>query len=643
MSTVDPNQIAAAVVTDLSKQFLKGLFTGIPNAVSQNFTKYFSNLEDSLSRMNKTCSTVRTIINKDRPVDLKSIYVKAKYICNKDVLTDDDLIQNARDGQRVIVSGFGGIGKTVFCKYMWLSVFDNPHGKIPVFFELRNLNDITNVDLLSYLRLSLTVGDKVIPEDAFVGMLNTGRFIFILDAFDEVPDNVRIEVQKQILDLSSRFQECGFVVSSRADDRFASWHEFHQYHVQKFDKEQTREVIEKIDFDRQIKKEFLSEILEKRYADYEEFFGTPLLTLLMLMTYVQIKHIPESPHIFYRYAFQTLYTLHDASKQGFQRKRHVSMTEAQFINIFSLFCLVTYIDMDHSFKKEEIIDILDKVKMRSEVEFVSDDFLKECLESVNLLYKEGDVYSFTHRSFQEYFSAYAASHYFMDSYSDLLYKIPKRPTDSVIRMVYLINPSLFEQLFLLPEYKKIHPRILAVLKIRDIAGFLTAIEYTEIYGFRKYKQRVDLAALSALYDADIYGFLNVVFMANGIGVSVVGTGMFGAATLSGKDLSSYVNRMCSGMGVRDGGFVLFEIDYRKSTAKISNDHQIFGYDKSKKPTRKKTRILNSEEFDELSSVFMSDKVMESIKSDIVKLKKLCDGSVKRSADIKKSGIDILNL
>ncbi len=473
---IDINKVTASVVTDLTKSTVKSILSYFPAKIRGKYDVYFRNFEEYLERTHKSCSIVRTIISKDKPTGINEIYVKAKFKCGKEFIGDDELCQRIRDGQRVVVCGFGGIGKTIFCKYFWKSLYDNPIGKIPIYFELRNINEITTQDLPNYIRLSLTIGDKPLPEDAFAEMMANGRFVFIFDGFDEVPEKFRLDIQAQIIDLSDRYPECAFVVSSRADDRFSSWLQFHTYNAVEFNKDQSRAVITKVDFDKDIKKEFLVEILEKRYDDYKNFFSTPLLTLMMLMTYLQIRYVPDSRHVFYRYAFQTLYTLHDASKQGFQRKRFVEMSESDFINVFSLFCLVSYADMEHSFSKGEIIKYLEKVKIRARVEYDSVDFLKECVESVNLIYKDGDQYSFLHRSFQEYFCAYAATHYFPDRMFEVLEKIPVRRSDSVFSMMYSINPDVLSKMYIIPTYRSLQKEINSIAREVDTIKILESFD-----------------------------------------------------------------------------------------------------------------------------------------------------------------------
>ncbi|MBZ9922851.1 hypothetical protein LB579_34945, partial [Mesorhizobium sp. BR1-1-7] len=154
MSDIDPNKIAIGLGTALVKDFLKNLSESVTRTISKKYAQYFSNFGPYLEKMHTTCSSVKTIINKERPIKIEEIYVKTRFRCNDQIVDDDSLCQEIRDNKRIVVTGFGGIGKTIFCKYLFMSVFRNPGGKIPIFLELRRLNEISQKNLLAIMRVS---------------------------------------------------------------------------------------------------------------------------------------------------------------------------------------------------------------------------------------------------------------------------------------------------------------------------------------------------------------------------------------------------------------------------------------------------------------------------------------------------------
>lgn len=633
---LDMNKVAVGVATELTKDTVKSIFTFFPKKLAAKYDLYFRNFEEYLERTHRSCCIVRTIISKDKPTDITDIYVKSRFKCGKEIIGDDELSQRIRDGHRVVVSGFGGIGKTIFCKYFWKSLYDNSQGRIPIYFELRNINDITTQSLSNYIRISLTAGDRPVSEADFSEMMANGRFVFIFDGFDEVPERYRLDIQSQILDLAKNYKDCCFVVSSRADDRFSSWLEFHTYHAQEFDKEQSRQVIQKIDFDREIKKEFLAEILEKRYDDYKTLFSTPLLTLMMLMTYLQIRYVPDSRHVFYRYAFQTLYTLHDASKQGFQRRRFVEMGESEFINIFALFCLTSYADMEHSFSRSEIIQYLEKVKVRSRVQYDSEMFLKECVESVNLIYKDGDQYSFLHRSFQEYFCAYAVTHYFPDKISEVIERLPARRSDSVFSMMFSINPDVVSKMYIIPTYKEFQKSINVITKQIEPVDILGSFETKIDILFSSVKRDAVLGYMLN-YQSRIHHFVEVVIcickndLPSKMSRQVIG---FTELRALARALQTFVPRE-KGAGSHHHyraqfAFADKRLVIHSGAARYPDDSEIFSQD-----------FESLEEFSLNKRYFVV--LAEGLKSELAFVKRKCDEIVRKNKDMMKSGDDILSL
>lgn len=135
---IDGNKIATAIVTDLTKSFFSSVRESASSFLRRHITIRLENFEQYVQRTHDRCASVRLIIDKDRTYNLKDIYVHSKYICGQESVSDENLCQLARDNHRFVVQGFGGIGKTVFLKYLWLAIYGNPQGRIPVFIELKN-------------------------------------------------------------------------------------------------------------------------------------------------------------------------------------------------------------------------------------------------------------------------------------------------------------------------------------------------------------------------------------------------------------------------------------------------------------------------------------------------------------------------
>lgn len=443
----------AATAAQMAKDYVDGTLENVSRLVRTQIVPHLADFREYMSATYRKCNSIKLIVDRDQVHRLDSIYVRATYTNAGKAYDDDDLADIVRQSGRVVVQGFGGIGKTVLLKYIWLSVFNSPEGKIPLFIELRRLNELKAVDLVSFIRASLAPSGQPMSEDQFKTLLKAGRFIFLFDALDELNDELKPEIEKQILGLSYAYGDCGFLVSSRHDARFQSWEQFVVFQSKAFERSQIEEVIRKVPFDPRTRNKFLSEIIQKKYDRYETFLSTPLLAIMMLITFDQFADIPDKIHIFYRYAFQTLYTLHDAGKESFRRRRKSGLSEDDFTKIFSIFCLATYMRRAIAFERPRLVGEIEVAARRAGVEVDAAKYVEEVLESVNLMYEEGLMISFTHRSFQEYFAAFALTNHFSNDFGRLAGRIPNARSDAVFSLTYEMNKELVEDAYLMPTYE----------------------------------------------------------------------------------------------------------------------------------------------------------------------------------------------
>ncbi|WP_386372144.1 NACHT domain-containing protein [Sulfitobacter aestuarii] len=376
---------------------------------------------------------------------LDEVYVKTRFSQGAEVLTDVQLTAKFAAGQRVVVKGNGGSGKTIFLKHLWLSRFQQPEGRIPIFVELRRLNDLKSIDILAFCRNELQ-SDMSFGKGVFEKLCEAGKFEFIFDGFDEVNRESRKTVERQLISISEKYRKCCFLISGREDDRFSSWGEFEIYSVSPLSLEDVRELIEKIPFDRKVKKKFLETLKEDFYRQHKSFLSSPLLACMMLMTFNENATIPSKLTEFYKSAFQTLLTWHDATKDSFERDRSLSVDE--FRRVFSTFCLVSYYDQAFEFDDETFRRYMQKSLDYHGIEANLDDVINDVCESANLLQKDGLKYLFVHRSFQEYFAAECAMQVVSGKASEFLKVFAKRLRDTVFAMCYELHPELvFDKYF----------------------------------------------------------------------------------------------------------------------------------------------------------------------------------------------------
>ncbi len=259
---------------------------------------------------------------------------------------------------------------------------------------------------------------------------------------------------KKITDFCDRYPENYYILSSRPYSEFVEFQRFTVLTVHNFSKKQAVSLVNKLDFDKNIKKRFVKALKESLYDRHKSFASNPLLLNIMLLTYDNYAEIPEKLHLFYANAFETLYSKHDATKGGYRREIKSKLSFDSFKRVFSNFCFITYFQGKMEFTYEELVNFLKKSKIKS-IEFDVEAVIDDLVNSICMLCKDGLDYRFTHRSFQEYFTSI-----FLKELSDeslkkmgvgLIKKDVYRAThDNVFNMLYDMSEERVEQSILLP-------------------------------------------------------------------------------------------------------------------------------------------------------------------------------------------------
>jgi hypothetical protein len=481
---LDPNRVAAEVFHQLIKDTgkllsspMRSFFGRISDAIRKDLQPYLA------SAIKKCCWVKTLIINREGPTYLFDIYVHTRLSLRNKVVEDDDVIRELPSLRNLVVEGSGGAGKSMFMRYLFISLCESSPGKLPIFIELRMLNAIVTKDLVAFIYHSITGPGGVLTREQFDSGLKLGSYCIILDGFDEVDVDQRPNIETQILTLSDTYPDLIIIVSSRPDpdNRFHSWTRFHVCRVQPMTQTQVNELIEKLDYDSTIKKKFLKSLKDSLFSTHQSFLSNPLLCIMMLITFEQYGHIPDKMHIFYEHAFDALFFRHDATKEGaYRRKTYGELPIDEFRDCLSAFCIVSYSKERFSFTSTEVRETINAAIQLERKQVDCSNFLNDLVESVCLLQIEGLHYQFTHRSFQEYFAACFIARSPTASLASILDQFCRRRQDNVVQMAFAMNRKLLERDWILPKLmefremsKDIDPKINPIGYVNKLFGGLS--------------------------------------------------------------------------------------------------------------------------------------------------------------------------
>lgn len=432
------------------------------------FTKY---LERSYLRYSK----IKTLLYRDRPVDLKAHYVPTDFKLDEEIICGKDIFTKFQECNRNIVVGTAGSGKSVLLRRLFVDLVENPKGVIPVLIELRLLETPeTNFTIFNFIYKTLSDLNDEFTLDQLHFALKEGKIALFLDGFDEIDFEKRNGYEREILELSNKYLNSVIVISSRPDDCFSSWGEFHVFRAMRLNQDQSVDLISRIEYDKTVKEKFIKELQSGLYEKHRDFLSNPLLLTMMLLTYEQLAEIPEKVHIFYEQAFDTLYHKHDALKALYKRKSYSGLPIDDFKRIFSAFCIVTYSDRKMSFSYAEIISYIDKAIQIEGVNVKSTAMFNDLVKSVCIIQKDGNIFTFSHRSFQEYFAAYFISKSQSLNTGKILDTIViSHFRDNVINMLFELNKEQIETQWIIPRLKDSMDKCKKEFKNQDVMGFLS--------------------------------------------------------------------------------------------------------------------------------------------------------------------------
>ena len=458
------NDLASKFINIVLDKYLSPIISKTTNKVKSSYNEVKINLGTSfeayLTKSYEKYSKIKTIIYGIEPKRLYDFFEIPFLKKGSDIIKPTTTKVLTDLSKFLIIEGSGGIGKSTLMKHLFLSELELKD-YIPIFIELKDFNDEEHLDLEKLLLKKLNQFHNTFQEEYLDYALQSGCFLFLLDGYDELYSENQKEFFKKLNDFCDKYPENHYILSSRPYSK-SEFIEFQRFAVLKavpFTKEQAISLITKIEYpDEELKNKFIRDLESSLYDRHESFASNPLLLNIMLSTYNDYAEIPQKLHLFYYQAFDTMLSKHDATK-SYRRKMLSDLSSDTFKECFAIFCFLTYQKAKTEFTFPEIEDIFKKFPPRIKNVLNIGNFIHDLENCLCVLYKEGNRYKFSHRSFQEYFVAYflnIQTDSKMRDYSFLLIESGKfsSSADSVFFMLEDMSTQRFNNNILIPLLDK---------------------------------------------------------------------------------------------------------------------------------------------------------------------------------------------
>lgn len=453
------SELYAGIVTTLLDKFAEPIVKGLVDSAKGEWEKFKIDLDVVFRKYLKNSvekyGKIKTILYRTEPKYIYDFFECPNLRKEKGSVIKGDSIDNILDiSNFVIIQGTGGIGKSTFLKHLFMDEVLK-QGWIPVFIELKDLNLINGeYEITDFIFQRLYDLGSTIKKEYMEYALQSGCFLFLLDGYDEIATDKKDIFFRKLDSFCDRFSDNHFIISSRPYSEFVEFQRFSVLTLCSLSKDQALSLVNKIEFDQEIKQRFLTALDESLYERHQSFASNPLLLNIMLLTFDNYAEIPEKLHLFYANAFETLYSKHDATKSGYRRELRCSLSYDSFKKVFAYFCFITYYQGKIELTHDDILTVLKKVSS-STVAFNPADYVFDLVNSICVLYRDGLNYKFTHRSFQEYFTAIFLKELSDQNMQKMGIELVKKDYfkashDSVFSMLRDMAEQRFEQNILLP-------------------------------------------------------------------------------------------------------------------------------------------------------------------------------------------------
>lgn len=422
--------------------------------------------EDYLEVMNEKFSYSKTFLHRENNLNFKEIFFPISVINHKRRRINYSEILNLFKHKTKCTSliGEAGSGKSMLARYLFLNSLKKDF-RIPILIELRNFNN-ENISFNDKVHRILN-NNNLAPNILIINrLLKKGRFVFILDGFDEINTSVKTQLVNDIDNFIDKFNDNYFIITSRYNSGLNSIPRFENHYIKSLSKKQIDEYIDVQCYllsDNELAIKLKKTISNNRKSEYLEYLKSPLLLSMFIYTFKNYPELPTKRSKFYWNIYDTLANKHDtlSKKGGFLHERKSKLKSDEIETILEWFAFLSIFDETYEFSQEYLKTKLEIIKNHTGIKFQNSYLIYDLSVSISILKLNGLNYIFPHKSMQEYFCAKLIASQLLPAkkqiYQELLPKYFNKKYNDLSNIFLLldeIDAYYFTGLFIIPTLEK---------------------------------------------------------------------------------------------------------------------------------------------------------------------------------------------
>jgi predicted NACHT family NTPase len=326
---------------------------------------------------------------------------------------------------KLMILGKPGAGKSTFLQHLAIQCIQGGilSDRIPIFIRLKTFSENTkDSDLLRFIAQEINNNCETADETKVIELLSYGRAFVLLDGLDEVSQEDSDRVVKQISDFCEKYHRNKFVITCRIAAQQYRFFGFTYVEVADFNQEQIEDfaknffiAVDKISSESGLTKalNFINHLKSPENSQIREISVTPILLTLTCLVFLSKAEFPTNRAQLYQDGIDILLSKWDKSRHILREDIYKNLSISQKKELLTYIASIAFernsYFLDKQILEEYIDDFLKQITKKSNgsiQERLGSVVLKSIEAQHGLLIERAhNIYSFSHLTFQEYFTA----------------------------------------------------------------------------------------------------------------------------------------------------------------------------------------------------------------------------------------------
>lgn len=325
-------------------------------------------------------------------------------------------VEAVKQYSNLIVLGKPGAGKTTFLKHIAIGCNSGQMlaNLVPIFITLKDFAETEQqLSLLEYITEQFSaygITDAKVAEQ----LLSQGRMLILLDGLDEVKEIDSQRVLNSVISCFTQFHANRFIITCRIAAKEYTFKDFTEVEIADFDESDIISFANKWFATKSSAKSKIFIQKLQTNVSIRELATNPLLLTLLCLVFEELSDFPMNRSDLYKEGLDILLKKWD-SKRNIERSQIYKKLSVQHKkDLLSQIALITFEQGEYFFSQEKIeqyiadyISHLPDVNIdKPTLQLDSAAVLKSIEAQHGLLVERAQgIYSFSHLTFQEYFTA----------------------------------------------------------------------------------------------------------------------------------------------------------------------------------------------------------------------------------------------